>query len=82
MGVQQGHPHQRQDRDLDSGGDSSCSVVMSAIYPVHAQVPGLDAGEDRRDLLLGAEAEVPHSSTAASLGSLGVCEPGQLVLQW
>ena len=55
---------------------------MSAIYPVHAQVPGLDAGEDRRDLLLGAEAEVPHSSTAASLWSLGVCEPGQLVIQW
>ena len=55
---------------------------MSAIYPVHAQVPGLDAGEDRRDLLLGAEAEVPHGAAAASLGSLGVCEPGQLVLQW
>ena len=55
---------------------------MSAIYPVHAQVPGLDTGEDRGDLPLGAEAEVPHGAAAASLWSLGVCEPGQLVLQW
>ena len=61
---------------------SLCSVVLSVIYPVHAQLPGLDAGEDRGDLLLGAEAEVAHGAAAASLGSLGVSEPGQLVLQW
>ena len=81
MGVQQGHPHQRQHRDLDREGDSG-SVVLSVIYPVHAQLPGLDAGEDRGDLLLGVEAEVAHGSAAASLGALGVSEPGQLVLQW
>ena len=57
-------------------------AVLSVIYPVHAQLPGLDAGEDRGDLLLGAEAEVAHGAAAASLGALGVSEPGQLVLQW